>query len=409
MYDLIRTHADRMRDDAVRFTQRLVRTRSPSLDEEDVAQIVERQMRNEGYSHVFSDEFGNVVGLLAGRESTPTVLLACHLDNVVPPDRGRTDIPQDGTIIAENLFGVGAADCKAGLAAQIYAGALLKQIMLPLRGNLIVAATVAEENGFSIGLRGLLEHTLPGLGWKPDFAILGEPTDLGVYSGHDGWMDVDVCISGANSFDVGSAGQAIYEDFAETSDAMRSSPQREDLIVGKPSFTKTAEGWQSTIRLTSRLQSSDDTESIVGNMREQAARMAKAVGHVTVDAQVVEESQKLWNGKTATTKHISRPWNTDSRHPLLRRAFSTLSASGSDVRPGNWDLARLRMGTSGSALARDFGIPTVGYGPGLEDQAHRTGEWVKIDNIARAIYGTASMLHGLIGMPEFGWASDYVA
>lgn len=408
MYDLIRTKADRMRDDALRFTQRLVRTRSPSLDEEDAAHVVEKQMRNIGYSHVFSDDFGNVVGLIAGRENTPTVLLTCHLDNVVPHEANGADVPQDGTIIAENLFGVGAADCKSGLAAQVFAGALLKQIMLPLRGNLIVAATVAEENGCSLGLRGLIDHTLPELGWKPDFAIMGEPTDLGVYFGHDGWMDVDVNVTGAGSFEVGAAGQAIYEEYAETCDAMRSSTRREDLMVSRPVFTQSPTGWQSTLRLTSRLRGSDNIGNMVGELQEQASRTAKPIGGVNVSAGIVKETQTLWNGRSATFEHVSHPWTTDPNHPLLRRAFSTLAASGSSVRPGSWDLSRLRMGTAGSALVRNLEIPTIGYGPGLEEQAHRLGEWVKVDNITRAICGTAVMLQGLIGMPEFGWASAYI-
>ncbi len=405
MYDLIRSKTDCMHNDVVRFTQRLVQTRSPSLNEEDAAQVVEKEMRNVGYDHVFCDEFGNVVGLLPGRENFPIVLLACHLDNVVPAVGNPSENPQDGTLIAENLYGTGASDCKAGLAAQIYAGALLRQILLPLRGSLVVAATVAEENGSSIGLKGLIEQTLPVIGWKPDIAILGEPTDLGVYYGHDGWMDVDVCISGASSYDVGSAGQAIFEDFAETSDVMRSTPHREELNVKSPLFKRHEGGWQSTLRLTRRLHSNEGTEALVGELQEQALRTAALFQGITVNSLIVEETQKLWNGRDASTKYISRPWKSDSTHPLLRRAFSALAASGTDVRPGRWDLARLRMGTSGGALAHDFGIPTIGYGPGLEDQAHRAGEWVNVKNIVRAVYGTASMLNGLIGMPNYGWSA----
>ena len=48
------------------------------------------------------------------------------------------------------------------------------------------------ENGASIGVRGLIEQTLPELKLKPDYAILGEPTGLGLYYGHDGWIEVDL-------------------------------------------------------------------------------------------------------------------------------------------------------------------------------------------------------------------------
>ncbi len=40
----------------------------------------------------------------------------------------------------------------------------MAQSTLPFRGNIIVAATVAEENGCSVGVRHLLRHTLPQIG-----------------------------------------------------------------------------------------------------------------------------------------------------------------------------------------------------------------------------------------------------
>ena len=76
---------------------------------------------------------------------------------------------------------------QGSLAAQAYAGPLLKQCLSPLRDNLVVSATVAEENGASVGMHTLIERTLSKLGMRPTVVILGEPTGLGLYYGHDGW------------------------------------------------------------------------------------------------------------------------------------------------------------------------------------------------------------------------------
>ena len=122
-----------------------------------------------------------------GRRS-PTVLLNCHMDTAHPPATrlDATRLQRRGT--DGRLYGVGAADCKGGLAAQVFAGALLKRSLLPLRG---------QPGRRGHGGRGKrLQRRRPARcssrrcrNWtcNPTYAILGEPTDLGLYYGHDGW------------------------------------------------------------------------------------------------------------------------------------------------------------------------------------------------------------------------------
>ncbi len=66
------------------------------------------------------------------------------------------------------------------------------------------------------------------------------------------------------------------------------------------------------------------------------------------------------------------------------------------------------MGTAGSVLTRDFKVPTMGYGPGHEELAHADNESVEIGKIHEAVYGTASIVHSLIGVPVCGWTSDEI-
>ena len=102
--------------------------------------------------------------------------------------------PFSGDIVHGRIEGVGAADCKGGLASQIFAGHLLSACRLAPMGNIVVAATVAGENGVGVGLRHLLGTTLPELGMEPKFVVLGDPTTLMIGSGHDGWVEIDIDI-----------------------------------------------------------------------------------------------------------------------------------------------------------------------------------------------------------------------
>jgi acetylornithine deacetylase len=66
------------------------------------------------------------------------------------------------------------------------------------------------------------------------------------------------------------------------------------------------------------------------------------------------------------------------------------------------------MATAGGVLTKEYSIPTIGYGPGNEDVIHAPNEFVEVDKISEAVYGTASIVHSLIGVPVFGWTSDSI-
>ncbi len=83
-----------------------------------VARRVEEEMRSLGFDRVWSDECGNVVGIVEGAAPGPTVLFDAHTDTVgvspgVPWDRD----PHSGDVADGALHGRGSADMKGALAA----------------------------------------------------------------------------------------------------------------------------------------------------------------------------------------------------------------------------------------------------------------------------------------------------
>ena len=58
-----------------------------------------------------------------------------------------------------------------------------------------------------------MRDTLPSLEIQPDYAILGEPTALSIYYGHDGSATFEVLIEGPDGFQVNDATHAVFENF----------------------------------------------------------------------------------------------------------------------------------------------------------------------------------------------------
>lgn len=408
MYTLLKSKNEGLKDSAIEFTRGLVRTPSPSFQESAAAELVEKQMHVLGYDEVYHDDAGNVIGVMFGREASPTLLLASHLDAVdaKPEDWGK-DSPYSGAYEHGRIFGVGASDCKAGVAAQIYAGALIKRCGLPLRGNLVVAATVAEANGRSIGMQTLLKRTMPNLELKADYAILGEPTGLNLYYGHDGWVEFDICVEGTNPFQVEDAAKAIYGSFRSESEGGHTG-RPEWMEVDEPHMTDSETHLRATVPMARRLHEADSVEEIVGQIKGHAALAAQNAGAVAVDVLVREETKQLCTGRATIVRSVTNAWTTDPFHPLIERSRHALAAAGCATKCGKWQLDRLGMGTAGSMLTTKFEVPTVGYGPGLENQAHAAGEYVEAAKLVECVYGTAAIAYSLVGVPVFGWTSDEI-
>ena len=403
MYDLLKNKLEGLEGELVSFAQALVREHSPSGDEGKVAALVADQMHDLKFDQVSTDELGNVVGVLRGIEDGPTMLLASHMDTVGTGDLSTwNESPCSGRIESGRLHGLGTADCKGGLAAQVFAAGLLKRSLLPLRGNLVVAATVLEENGISIGTRALVAHTLPEMGLKPDYAVLGEPTDLGLYYGHDGRAELEVTVRGINPFRVNDAAELVSRALDESGH----DSAVQEIIVGDTRYEEGPDFRQAVIGLERRLGGSVDVNHLVSRMRGEAVRAASSAGAVDVQVCVRERNEVMPSGLVVKAKRITQAWSTDPFSPLLSRSRQALSAAGCEVRPGRWKLARLGMGTSGSLLVNECNIPTIGYGPGHEEQAHREGESLPIANLVTCAYGTAAIAHSLVGIPVFGWIPD---
>lgn len=148
-----------MQNYAVDLLIRMVKVPSPSGEEENLADLLSDEMKQLGFE-VERDSVGNVTGRLAGER--PSVMLCGHMDTVpgIIPVR-----VEDGII-----YGRGAVDAKASLAAMINAAAQLAKE--GYNAEILVVAAVGEED------KGQGVKYLVGKGIDVDYAIFGEPSGI---------------------------------------------------------------------------------------------------------------------------------------------------------------------------------------------------------------------------------------
>ncbi len=126
----------------------------------------------------------NVFARRSGSDSgSVTVMLAGHLDTVGV--EGYVD-PFNPVVKNNRVYGRGACDMKAALAAYVEVAQVINEAGLELRGDLIIAG-VADEEHKMIGSK---EISLNGP--RADFAIIGEPTELSVCYTHKGQLSIPI-------------------------------------------------------------------------------------------------------------------------------------------------------------------------------------------------------------------------
>jgi acetylornithine deacetylase len=111
-----------------------------------------------------------------------TLLLCGHLDTVGVAGMRDPHVPR---VAGERLYGRGAYDMKAGVAAAL--GACAEAAALGLAGDVVVAA-VADEEHASLGVQEILGAV------RADAAIVPEPTEGELIVAHKGfvWAEIEV-------------------------------------------------------------------------------------------------------------------------------------------------------------------------------------------------------------------------
>src|SRR3954452_4775553 len=178
--------------DAGELTARLVAIDSvnPSLvtggaGEEDVVQLIARWAADAGLQATVLEETPGRPSVLvraAGRGDGRTLLLCGHVDTV--GIEGMT-APHEPRVEGDRLYGRGAYDMKAGVAAALVA--CREAASLGLAGDVVVAA-VADEEHSSLGVQEALRTV------RADAAIVTEPTEMTVVVAHKGfvWSEIEV-------------------------------------------------------------------------------------------------------------------------------------------------------------------------------------------------------------------------
>ncbi len=326
----------------------------------------------------------NVIARLGRAEPGAGVLmLNGHLD--VVGTEGMAHAPFDAEERGGRLYGRGAADMKAGVAAMC-AAAARAHAAGGLRGEVVVAA-VADEEFESAGTRALVDW-MRAAGVAPSACVITEPTRLAVMPAHRGfaWMTVTVRGRAAHGsrYDLGvdairHAGLLLAE--LDALDAVALPARAPHPLLGRGSLhASLIEGGvglttypeRCVLRLERRTIPGEGARGAVAEVEEAAARVA---------ARLAAAGREPFRAEVALD-FAQPPSDVAPDAPVVRALGAALGAAGEAVRVEGMPA------WTDAALLNEAGVPTVCFGPGDIGVAHAGEEYVEV----AAVEGAAEVL-----------------
>jgi acetylornithine deacetylase/succinyl-diaminopimelate desuccinylase-like protein len=146
-----------------RFLCDLIRinTTNPPGNETGAANFIAEYLAKDGLKSEIVESApgrGSVIARLKGSGEKPNLLFLSHLDVVAANPTEWSVDPFGGTVKDGYVYGRGAYDMKGMTAVEVLTLLLLKRNKIPLKGDIVLAATADEEKGGEEGAGWLLSH-----------------------------------------------------------------------------------------------------------------------------------------------------------------------------------------------------------------------------------------------------------
>jgi len=365
-------------NEVVKMGQDLVRTQSvnPPGNELAAAEYVVEALKKsdvEAELVMHSENRASVLARLKGQGKGPALIYNGHLDTVPVGAEKWIHEPFGGEVAEGRIWGRGAADMKGGLAAMMTATKVLAEARVPLKGDLILAATAGEEID-SIGAAAVAKM----LSQEPIEALfIAEPTYNEIYIAEKGvfWVQIETIGKTAHGSmpDKGRNAILMMVEIINEFQKMDIPYQTHPILGGFTRSLNTISGGIKTNVVPDHCVATLDMRTVPG--QEHSAILARLENIIRGLSQRVPDIR-------ATVKAVNdhAAVETPPSDPIVQM-FSALVE----------EMTRKKVVLKGANYFSDavgflpvLKLPLILFGPGEPGQAHQPNEQVEISKLVEA-------------------------
>lgn len=397
LYQRIQDRAKALESDTAHFLMDMVRVPSFSGTEKDVIQVIKAEMEKVGFDEVRIDGLGNVIGRIG--HGPRVIAFDAHIDTVYPGDLSLWDFdPFTPKIEDGKVWGRGTVDQEGGMASMVTAGKIIKELGLNDQFTILFTGTVMEEDCDGLCWTYLIKEEKI----RPELVVITEPTNMNIYRGHRGRMEMQVKVKGLSCH--GSAPErgdnAIYKisrvalEIEKLHERLAVDPflGKGSVCVSQVFFTgpsQCAVPDSATLSLDRRLTWGETKESAVAEVKDAAAR----AGYPEAEVTILEYREPAYTGLVYPMEKYYPTWVLAEDSPWLAQATEAYEkVLGKKPLVDKWTFS-----TNAIAIAGLEGIPCIGLGPGNEVLAHFPNEHCPVEHLSGASAFYAALVAKLNG------------
>lgn len=354
------------------LAQALIRlnTVDPPGNELAAARIVETVLNAAGIAcELISIGEGrsNLLARVKGSGERKDLVYSAHFDTIPAEPDEWTHSPFGGDVVGNRLYGRGATDMKAGMAAMVMAAIALKRSGARLKGDLVLALTAAENSN----CRGAEAFVAGGYLKDTGALLISEPSSLDVFVAEKGALWLRATATGEyghNAFSesrTGDRGNAILrmaEFLGRVQGLTIEAPKHRHLGPPTVNVGLIAGGVSRPI-IAHRCTADIDVRTVPGLEPEAVlAQFRKIAGpHISVEQ-----------------TGFKPPVDTPDDHPFVALCLeATSKARGKAVKPGG-----VGYYSDGTVLAPALGVPLVIIGAGETGMSGAVDEHCDLEKLA---------------------------
>lgn len=353
-----------------------VNTVNPPGNERPLAELWGRWMEELGLEvrlQPLGENRANVIGVLKGKGTKPSLLYNGHLDTV-PPGAVEWDYgPFSGQIVGDRIYGRGAADMKSGVVAMIMAAGAIKAAGIELEGDLVVAATAGEETD-SIGARKFLQEKEME---KVGAMVIGEPSNNNIVIAEKGTLWLKITTYGKTAHGsmphLGVNAILHMNQIISRLENLKFAYNPHPLLGGPTLNIGTIAGGVTTNVVADQCQMSIDIRSVPG--MEHAAILEELKN-------MLKELERELPGFRAKLEVINDrpPVDMEEDNEFVQLGMKVAEqVLGKRPVPGG-----VNFYTDAAVFVPATNLPMFIFGPGKSELAHQPNEYVEISKLVEA-------------------------